>query len=47
MIHITAQHSRLDVTESNDGFKCYEDGIHLYPFEDNSMDQPSFLSLEK
>ena len=31
--------SKLDVTESNDGFKCYEDEILLSDMEQRSQDE--------
>ncbi len=31
----------MDVTESNDGFKCYEDTIRLQVLDDESLDQNS------
>jgi len=30
--------SKIDVTESNDGFKCYENEIHLPDFESHTPD---------
>lgn len=36
----------MDVTESNDGFKCYEETIRLKALDDESLDHENQTSLE-